>query len=31
MTVVMKEMTNCCVFDRMRMISLHDQQAGEVP
>ena len=30
-TVVKKEMTNWRVWDQMRVISLHDQQAGEVP
>jgi len=30
-TVVMKEMTNWCEWDQMRVIGLHDQQAGEVP
>jgi len=30
-TVVMKEMTNRHVRDQMRVISLHDQQAVEVP
>ena len=27
-TVVMKEMTNWCEWDQMRVIGLHDQQAG---
>jgi len=30
-TVVIKEMTNRRVRDQMKVISLHDQQAGEVP
>jgi len=30
-TVVLKEMMNWHVWDQMRVLSLHDQQAGEVP